>query len=114
MIECSYRDIKSDGWQWHRTRLTEPGRAERQWLAMAVALLWTLTMETEDTPPSSVPKNSSSTPSVENTSIGQLSCFVNGLLTLLGRLLNDLPLTMGSLQPLPFGCFYSSFSPNSS
>ncbi len=32
-------DIKSDGWQWHKTRLREPARAERIWLAMAVATL---------------------------------------------------------------------------
>ncbi len=38
-IESSYRDVKSDGWQWHKTRLREPARAERLWLAMAVATL---------------------------------------------------------------------------
>ena len=38
------RDLKSDGWQWHKTRLREPARAERIWLAMAVATLWTVTM----------------------------------------------------------------------
>ena len=30
-IECSYRDVKSDGWQWQKTRLTAPARAERIW-----------------------------------------------------------------------------------
>ncbi len=39
-IESSYRDVKSDGWQWQKTRLRQPDRAERHWLAMAVALLW--------------------------------------------------------------------------
>jgi hypothetical protein len=43
-IECSYRDIKSDGWQWHKTRLRQPDRAERHWLAMAVAMLWMVTL----------------------------------------------------------------------
>jgi hypothetical protein len=43
-IECSYRDVKSDGWQWHKTRLREPDRAERHWLAMAVAMLWMVTL----------------------------------------------------------------------
>ena len=27
-IESSYPDVKSDGWQWQRTRLTTPERAE--------------------------------------------------------------------------------------
>lgn len=38
--ECGYRDIKSDGWQWQHTRMDDPTRAERLWLAMAVATLW--------------------------------------------------------------------------
>ncbi len=46
-IESSYRDVKSDGWQWHKTRLRDPSRAERIWLAMAVATLWTITMGSE-------------------------------------------------------------------
>ncbi len=44
-IECSYRDVKSDGWQWHKTRLRQPDRAERHWLAMSVAMLWMVTQE---------------------------------------------------------------------
>ena len=31
-----------------KTRLRQPGRAERIWLAMAVATLWTLTMGSEE------------------------------------------------------------------
>ena len=42
--ECSYRDIKSDGFWWHKTRLQQPDRAERHWLAMAVAMLWMVTL----------------------------------------------------------------------
>lgn len=51
-IECSYRDLKSDGFGWHKTRLRQPDRAEREaetvgfpdhvprrhWLAMSVAM----------------------------------------------------------------------------
>ena len=44
-VECSYRDVKSDGWQWHKTRLRQPDRAERHWLAMSVAMLWMVTQE---------------------------------------------------------------------
>ena len=32
--------IKSGGWQWHRTRMTDPDRAERLWVAVSVATLW--------------------------------------------------------------------------
>ena len=34
--ECVYRDLKSDGWQWHHTRVLSPQRAERMWLVLAV------------------------------------------------------------------------------
>uniref|UniRef100_UPI0013EC277C transposase n=1 Tax=Paludisphaera rhizosphaerae TaxID=2711216 RepID=UPI0013EC277C len=41
-IECSFKKIKSDGWQWQKTRMTDPQRAARLWAAMALATLWTL------------------------------------------------------------------------
>lgn len=57
-IECSYRDIKSDGWQWHKTRLTSPNRAERLWLAIAGATLWVVTVggESDAYPPDTLNK----------------------------------------------------------
>jgi hypothetical protein len=39
-IEQFFKDGKRGGWQWQRTRMTDPGRAERLWLALAVATLW--------------------------------------------------------------------------
>ena len=39
-IEQSFKLIKRAGWQWQRTRMTEPDRAARLWLAVAVATLW--------------------------------------------------------------------------
>jgi len=41
-IERAFRAIKSDGWRWDRTRMTDPARASRLWAAMALATLWTL------------------------------------------------------------------------
>jgi hypothetical protein len=37
-IEDEYKDHKSGGWGWHHTKMTDPKRAERQWLARAVAM----------------------------------------------------------------------------
>ena len=37
-IESSYRDLKSDGFDWHKTRLRHPDRAERHWLAQSLRL----------------------------------------------------------------------------
>ncbi len=41
-IEQSFKVLKSGGWQWQRTRMTDPARAERLWAALAVATLWLL------------------------------------------------------------------------
>jgi hypothetical protein len=38
-IEVGFKQNKRGGWQWQQTRMEEPGRAERKWLAMAVATL---------------------------------------------------------------------------
>ena len=39
-IECLFKDIKRGGFEWHNTKMTDPKRAERLWLAIAVATLW--------------------------------------------------------------------------
>lgn len=39
-IEHGFKLTKRGGWQWQRTRMTDPARAERLWLALAVATLW--------------------------------------------------------------------------
>jgi hypothetical protein len=41
-IEEGFRVLKSIGWQWQHSRITDPHRAERLWLALAVATVWTL------------------------------------------------------------------------
>jgi hypothetical protein len=37
-IEDEYKDHKSGGWGWEQTKMTDPKRAERQWLARSVAM----------------------------------------------------------------------------
>src|SRR3954471_6586303 len=43
-IEGGYKLLKSGGWQWQATRMTEPDRAERLWLVLAVATCYVLAM----------------------------------------------------------------------
>jgi hypothetical protein len=38
---------KRGGWQWQQTHMTDPRRAERLWLALAVAMLWMVSIGTE-------------------------------------------------------------------
>ncbi len=41
-IEVGFKAIKSVGWQWQKTRRTDPERVSRHWLVLSVATLWTL------------------------------------------------------------------------
>lgn len=101
-IECSYRDIKSDGWKWQLTRVRNPERAERYWLAMAVALLWTITLGGQQEVKSHDELISPTEQSASRAPIRHISCFLNGLLTIIVRLLMGQSITLGRLFPLPF------------
>jgi hypothetical protein len=43
-IEGGYKLLKSGGWQWQATRMTDPDRVERLWLVLAVATCYVLAM----------------------------------------------------------------------
>jgi hypothetical protein len=43
-IEPGCKITKRAGWQWQHTHLTQPARAARLWLAVAVATLWLLSV----------------------------------------------------------------------
>src|SRR5256884_9824882 len=43
-IEGSFKDTKRGGWHWHQTKMVDPKRAERLWLAIAVATLWVVSV----------------------------------------------------------------------
>jgi Transposase DDE domain len=43
-IEQGFKITKRGGWQWQRTRMSNPKRAARLWLAVAVATLWLLSV----------------------------------------------------------------------
>lgn len=112
--ECVYRDIKSDGWQWHHTRLLDPNRAERLLLAIAVATLWMVMLggnaENQLLSSQHIPCSQSLGP----LPLRQVSCFLQGLLTLIANLLNNIPIRLhrwSSFPPTPVDDFYC---PNSS
>jgi hypothetical protein len=44
--ELAFRDFKSFGWQWERSRVWQPRRADLMWLVMALAYVWVLSMGT--------------------------------------------------------------------
>ena len=42
--ELTFRDCKSGGWQWQKSRAPNPERADILWLAMSAAYVWTLSL----------------------------------------------------------------------
>jgi hypothetical protein len=106
--ECVYRDLKSDGWQWHHTRLADPQRAERLWLAIAVATLWMVILGGEvenQSPPTHLEQLPSRHRVFSLTGSlkppRHLSCFVLGWLTLIADLLNHIPIHLPSWSRFP-------------
>ena len=43
-IEQGFKRLKRAGWQWQYTRMEDPARAERLWLALALATWWLLSV----------------------------------------------------------------------
>lgn len=89
-IEAGFKDFKRGGWRWEQTKMTRPERAERLWLVMAVATLWSLSVgglaEGSHFPPLSAGQRA-------------LSCFVQGLNTILVAALQHRPCPTGSFIP---------------
>ena len=113
-IEASYRDLKSDGWQWHKTRLREPERAERLWLAMAVATLWTVTMGSDEPGKTSqiASVQGNEQDEIQSTSLKKnpchLSVFLRGLINIIADLLCGKAITLQGLFPQSSSIFNTS------
>jgi hypothetical protein len=107
-----YEEIIALGW--HKTRLRQPDRAERHWLAMSVAMLCMLTLGGEQEffhEQSLISDRSSASFPISTPS---LSGFINGLLTVIAQLLNGQSISFGRLFPLPFNHFIDLHFSNSS
>jgi hypothetical protein len=39
-VEQGFKVVKSGGWDWQRTRMTDPDRASRMWVVLGVATVW--------------------------------------------------------------------------
>lgn len=105
-IECGFKDCKRGGWQWHQTKMTDPERASRLWLAMAVATLWVVSVggeadarlpasSLEALPPTHVARRRAA----ELPPTRQLSCFRRGILLITARLVQGRALPVGQFLP---------------
>lgn len=86
-IEAGFKDTKRGGWHWEQTKMKDPQRAERLWLAMAVATLYVVSLEAAQ-PTRPFPALPSS-----------LSPFRRGWLSHLALQLLALPLPAGRFVP---------------
>ena len=108
-IEHGFKLTKRGGWQWQRTRMTDPGRAARLWLVVAVATLWLVSVGgvAEDAlAPSTVLDVTAvlGAPRRQRraTRLRLVSVFQRGWSTILGALLRHEPLPLGRLIPEPW------------
>lgn len=106
-IEQGFKDCKRGGFRWEQTKMTDPARATRLWLVMALATLWQLsivdpldgTMSAFDPLP----------PGEHTAPPPRLSRFKRGWLLTLVALLRRESITWGPFQPAPWPV--SRFSP---
>jgi hypothetical protein len=108
-IECGFKDTKRGGWQWQQTRITDPERASRLWLAIAVATLWVVSVggEADATLPAS------SLEALPDPHIARrrttrrarprlLSCFRRGILLILASAMTGALHLCGRFYPEPW------------
>ena len=107
-IEQGFKVTKRAGWQWQRTRMSDPQRAARLWLAVAVATLWLLSVggDAEDTIPvgtlPALPANLPLPHQRQATRLRLVSVFRQGWQSILVALLHHRPLPIGRFVPEPW------------
>lgn len=108
-IEQGFKITKRAGWQWQRTRMTDPERAARLWLAVAVATLWLLSVggaAEDQIPPSTVLALPTALSSPRRhraaTQLRLVSVFRRGWVAILVALLSGQPLPQGAFRPEPW------------
>lgn len=108
-IEQGFKVTKRAGWQWQRTRMTEPQRAARLWLAVAVATLWLLSVGgmADAAIPDSTLLDVSAALGMQcrqrrATRLRLVSAFRRGWTLILVALLDHEPLPMATFLPEPW------------
>ncbi len=108
-IEGGFKDTKRGGWGWHQTKMVDPERAERLWLAIAVATLWAVSVggEVDANLPVSSLEALPQTHVARRTATKRsrprmLSCFARGIITIVGLLIRGDGLVLGRFVPEPW------------
>src|SRR5438105_6891855 len=111
-IEASFKDIKSGGLGWHHSKMHDAGRVERLWLAMAVAMVWMVSLgrqgdrqrplpSLEQLPEKHIARQRMKRASTQQP-VRRLSCLQRGRLLLVAALFKTEALPLGRLVPEPW------------
>jgi hypothetical protein len=108
-IEDGFKDLKSDGWQWQNTRMSDPDRAARLWLALAVSTLWVVSVggeldaKLQECSLSHLPlTHIARKTKTHSFQARKISCFARGIMNVLTTLINQRPISLGKLIPEPW------------
>jgi hypothetical protein len=108
-IEGGFKDTKRGGWQWHQTKMVDPRRAERLWLAIAVATFWAVSVggQADASLPVSSLQALPETHVARRKATGRsrprmISCFARGILLIVGALIRGDGLVLGRFLPEPW------------
>ena len=105
-IEQFFKDVKRGGWQGQHTRMTEAARAERLWLAIAVATLWLVRVGGADEVAEAV-----TLPELQGWSAAEqprtkrwrlVSVFARGWTVIIVALINQEEVPLGTFLPEPW------------
>jgi len=113
-IEGGFKDTKRGGWHWHQTKMVDPKRAERLWLAIAVATLWVVSVggeadahlpvsSLEALPQTHVARRKATSRSRPR----MLSCFARGIISIVGLLIRGDGLVLGRFVLEPWSTMFS-------
>ncbi len=108
-IEQGFKDCKRGGLRWEHTKMTDPARATRLWLVIAIATLWIVSvggLVDATLPPSSfdhLPLTHIARRRFKgHPQPRRLSCFCRGLIAILMALIKGDPLPLGRFIPEPW------------
>lgn len=111
-IECMFKDGKRGGLAWHQTKMIHPKRAERLWLALAIAILWQVSVGgaiDAKMPISGIdelPSNHIARRNFKHREKNRwLSCFRRGYLVIKAAFLNHFTLPQAGFFPEPWPDF---------
>lgn len=103
-IEQGFKRIKRGGWQWQHTRMDDPARAERLWLALAIATWWLLSVggEADEALPVETMADAPQTQRSRQPRWRLIAVFHRGWTQILAALLEHHRLPLGEGWPEPW------------